>query len=1350
MAKNLDADIIKGIETFAQYSKALNPKSVDMFTKQIELLAKKIPKEFNKITEAGRLTEEGFEKLNKQIEKTRAKGFTKEVVKSLQDELKTRKLIAEKTNKWSDALDNSIKSIGKFIPLVGEQISEAFSKKIIPKLQKRLDVLFTSMFTKGGKIFGGAGAGMSIAKMGVWGVILSAVVAIGKEFMRAEQMIADMVKNTGFLRSDLKGVRDGVVASYKNLVRFGISLDDIQDQASALVEEFGALSFINQEMIENVTKWSKVFNLGASEMAGFVDVMHRVMGNTNAEMDHFVRTLNKDARIAGVSVRMVMKDITNDANFLALYTDQTGKNIKEASIQARRMGVSLSVYDSLGQTFSDFESSIENSMKLNHIFGTQINAQLAFEKASLGDLQGLQNYLLENLVDQNKEWKDLTYLQRNEMSKALGVSLEQMAKMYQHEHALKNVKTTHLELLRSQVDTQGMTIRQQKDHYITLNRIAKQENLSLKQAEEKLNAEAKLEKILSDQQTVWMQVWNGLKEIFYPYIIRIGKYISDNIQPPLSRIMDAFGEGGLSKGFKQLMQEGSELVDFLGDLLAKAVDRAFKLIQNRYKISISNWLLGGDLFVRTKSLEETQAESVENSREQRQGKQMGNASKALKTYISGGTMPNYDSLYLKDAYDNMLDEFADDPVMLSKLSKAYDDILYKSHQYANKDVKGFAKGGIVTSPTRALIGEAGPEMIIPLGNKTSMNPLKMGGGAVVLNLEEAMAGIGNIGGSGLMKGAGSLGEIERRADNVKQVATMYRNRIIEEEKAEFNRQLKIENKMQKQRQDDYETFESGVNTFKSSSFGFAEKANSFIQELTGKSAGQLIAQGIGNMLGIENAGAMFAQGKGAYDAYKQGGFRGLASQAVGKGGILGEGGLLGNTGFAKNFGGLIGNYGKGGWKGALAGSLEEGGLVSNLFKSDDKGGFISNLFGMGKKKSGGASSLPTIDLGGLGSPRLDALTPSSDIINTLTPRSGLPLLDMSELDVTPQIRGSVDDFAGTINTQMEEVTEETPTMFSDFKKSFKGFGDSLSKTFGGIGKSFSGLGKSLGMGGIGKALGGMGLGSIGLGGAGALAGGVSSLLKGDFKGALGGIASGLIGSVPVVGGVFNALGGLGGIKNLFGGWGKGAKIESAWHPQLLEYLYSQGAKPGDKIPKDEIKKMNMQIFGSEKAPNTKDGFSKYDMKGAEEKADRLRSPQESLALSQQIFSGGAVGGLNSGSFGGGGIGGMMSQAQSMIASGATVQSTRAGFAEGGIAFSPMVANVAEKEPEIIAPFSKIPEIINEITNKTGGSGDAQLGAKIDNLTNAIMALANRPVQIKLDGKVIAENTLTYAEEFSRQ
>jgi len=56
---------------------------------------------------------------------------------------------------------------------------------------------------------------------------------------------------------------------------------------------------------------------------------------------------------------------------------------------------------------------------------------------------------------------------------------------------------------------------------------------------------------------------------------------------------------------------------------------------------------------------------------------------------------------------------------------------------ANEDLYRGALGGIFTRPTKALIGEAGPEAVVPLG---------AGGGLVTLNYSPTIHGFGDVAG----------------------------------------------------------------------------------------------------------------------------------------------------------------------------------------------------------------------------------------------------------------------------------------------------------------------------------------------------------------------------------------------------------------------------------------------------------------------------------------------------------------------------------------------------------------------------------------------------------------------------
>ena len=65
---------------------------------------------------------------------------------------------------------------------------------------------------------------------------------------------------------------------------------------------------------------------------------------------------------------------------------------------------------------------------------------------------------------------------------------------------------------------------------------------------------------------------------------------------------------------------------------------------------------------------------------------------------------------------------------------------FGSFDIGNINIPGFANGGIVTGPTLAMVGEKGPEAIIPLSQLGNM-----GGGGVTVNVTGGLATSAEIG-----------------------------------------------------------------------------------------------------------------------------------------------------------------------------------------------------------------------------------------------------------------------------------------------------------------------------------------------------------------------------------------------------------------------------------------------------------------------------------------------------------------------------------------------------------------------------------------------------------------------------
>jgi len=923
------------------------------------------------LAKGGRLTAKGFEEAEKKLDKFDKVGMQqvlkavkeqtsdlkeqhvmmKQVLKDKQLErklqqriLKTQKEVQSMTDKYSRTLSTSISGLVASIPLVGTRLASEISKFFASSAWKnRMDKVSLSIFGKkggkggmgGGKLGGG---GLSMLKLGAAGAVIMAITGIVKSLMAAEGVVSRMVKSTGFLRKDLKGVNRAIIDSYGDLMKFDISLSEIEGIAGALVTEFGSINMINKEMIQNAAKWSKTFQLGAEEIASFVDVMTRVLGKTNKEMNSFVESLDSKARSNFVSVNLVMRDITRDANLLALYMKGTGEGLKDAAIQARRLGVTLATSEKISSSFLDFEEASTKTMELNNIFGTQLNAEALHRLAIFGDIGDVQEKVLDAVIQENR-WGKMNRLQQIKLASLLGISVEETAKLLIDKGKL--------------IDLEGEELA-----------------IYIKTRDEA----SKIETQLKEQQTSWGLIWNTIKSKFMPILMDVGLYLSEVINPWALKISDAIdywfpdknnmeGVGdGLSSIWSAVIKKlkiGVKIIvedvlpvavtaikglwtDVLSpgikaiwtSLISPGINKVLNAFLDRIDDSPLGRLFVGERYA-SGELGGTKAERKireirDKDREDRTtGFQITDpfqglwrpAVDAKKVWIDQ-MMRMEDPFSSSTASYRGLSDFDTLITKLPALSKrsggggkqaTADGIKKLLEQW--EETEDFGTGGIVTKPTRALIGERGPEMIIPMGPHSgfdSSGVVHFGSGGRVVPIGARGASRSAAGSVGIMAGSGDPASRRLRMQAVKESADAYREEIKKHERTAFRKEL-----------ENTENFTRSVRQFKVGTSLFSKVNNQF-KNILGKSELTRALNKLGEKLGLGPVGSAVAEYKGAGGGMK--GIQAAVGALSGEGGIFGEGGRFGGG----QFGSLVRSYGSGGFSGMLANSLSEGGIISNL------------------------------------------------------------------------------------------------------------------------------------------------------------------------------------------------------------------------------------------------------------------------------------------------------------------------------------------------------------------------------------------------------------------------------------
>lgn len=140
----------------------------------------------------------------------------------------------------------------------------------------------------------------------------------------------------------------------------------------------------------------------------------------------------------GVNIQSqaIMQDIASASAAFKVNSGNSAKALGSAAAQARKVGLSLSQVEGISSSLLNFESSIENEMNAQLMTGKAMNLDKARQAALTGDLATVaQEVAKQEAVQEAFATKNV--LAQEAVAKALGMSREDLAKMYTEQKALE-------------------------------------------------------------------------------------------------------------------------------------------------------------------------------------------------------------------------------------------------------------------------------------------------------------------------------------------------------------------------------------------------------------------------------------------------------------------------------------------------------------------------------------------------------------------------------------------------------------------------------------------------------------------------------------------------------------------------------------------------------------------------------------------------------------------------------------------------------------------------------------------------------------------------------------------------
>ena len=216
------------------------------------------------------------------------------------------------------------------------------------------------------------------------------------------------------------------------------------DEARALMDEFGGLQTLSSKhlLTMKLTNWQ--YGVSAEAQAKILGLAEATSGMTRSQLLSQIRVTSELARAAGVAPQAVMEDIAQNTELFANFGKEGGKNIAEAAIWARKLGMELSDIAGISESLLDWESSIQAEMEAEVLLGRQLNLEKARQLNFSGDLAGMAEEIKKQ-VGSEAEFSAMNLVQRQALAGALGMNVEQMSKMIrEQEHSNKSLDKSRM------------------------------------------------------------------------------------------------------------------------------------------------------------------------------------------------------------------------------------------------------------------------------------------------------------------------------------------------------------------------------------------------------------------------------------------------------------------------------------------------------------------------------------------------------------------------------------------------------------------------------------------------------------------------------------------------------------------------------------------------------------------------------------------------------------------------------------------------------------------------------------------------------------------------------------------
>ena len=210
----------------------------------------------------------------------------------------------------------------------------------------------------------------------------------------------------------------------------GLSTAELGDSYSSLMSGVSGFGIMAQsqrmELGELSAQYGKV-GVASSDFAGILQSSTNMMG-LGAEGATQMQSAAFDlAQELGRNVSEVFSELNQALPKLALYSGDVTGMFVELEEQAHATGMAVGELMDMAGAYRTFDSAAEAAGNLNAVLGTQLFSTMGMLEAQLEGPAAVMEYMTENLSNSIGDWNTLNTFQKEAVANAANMSVESMA-----------------------------------------------------------------------------------------------------------------------------------------------------------------------------------------------------------------------------------------------------------------------------------------------------------------------------------------------------------------------------------------------------------------------------------------------------------------------------------------------------------------------------------------------------------------------------------------------------------------------------------------------------------------------------------------------------------------------------------------------------------------------------------------------------------------------------------------------------------------------------------------------------------------------------------------------------------